>query len=119
MAFDATWRCWSCRRALRDSQWQLLECVPALDGDRSFDNFIACLWQEPGGERLLIAVNYSAHRSQCYVRLSFAGLGAARSWLHDLLSDARYEREGHELQARGLYLDVPPWQPHVFDVSAA
>jgi len=27
-----------------------------------------------------------------------------------------YDREGSDLQARGLYLDVPPWQAHVFSV---
>ena len=25
-------------------------------------------------------------------------------------------REGNDLQARGLYLDEPPWQAHVFSL---
>jgi len=31
-----------------------------------------------------------------------------------LLADARYDRAGNELESRGLYLDVGPWQAHVF-----
>jgi alpha amylase-like protein len=103
--------------AARQGQWQLLECVPAFDGDGSFDNFIAWTWELPGDERLLIAVNFSAHPSQCYVRLAFSELARGEWLLTDLLGDARYERDGNELRSRGLYLNVAPWQYHVFDVS--
>ena len=37
--------------------------------------------------------------------------------LEDLLGDAIYEREGNDLQARGLYLDEPPWQASVFALT--
>ena len=98
---------------VRDGQWQLLECVPAWDGNGSSDGFVAFAWQEPGGERLLVAVNYAAHQSQCYVRLPFSDLGG-RTWrLQDLLGGASYERDGDELQTRA-YLDVAPWQHHAF-----
>jgi hypothetical protein len=96
----------------------LLECVPAFAGDGSFDNFIAWTWQVPGGERLLIAVNFSAQPGRCYVRLPFAELERGQWQLLDLLGDARYERDGDELRSRGLYLHVAPWHYHVFDVSA-
>ena len=105
------------RPAFREGQWRLLQCIPAFDGDQSFDNFIAWSWQLPGGERLLIAVNFSAHHSQCYVPLSFAELGDSMWLLADLLGNARYERNGNELRSRGLYLNVAPWQYHVFDLS--
>jgi hypothetical protein len=105
------------RPAIRQGQWQLLECVPAFHGDRSFDNFIASTWEEAGGERLLVAVNYSANRNRCFVRLPFPGLGGSQWQLEDLLGDARYERDGNGLQSGGLYLDVAPWQYHVFEVS--
>ena len=106
------------RDALRQGQWQLLECVPAFDGNGSFDAFIACAWQGPEGERLIVAVNYAAHPSQCYVRLPFPDLDHRKWRLEDVLGDARYERDGDDLQARGLYLDVPPWQFHVFEMSS-
>ena len=34
--------------------------------------------------------------------------------LRDLMSDARYEREGDDLLNRGLYLDLSAWGFHVF-----
>jgi len=107
------------RATVRDGQWQLLECVPAFDGDGSSGNFIAYSWEEPSGERLLVAVNYASAQSQCYVRLPFSGLGSRRWLLRDLLGEARYERAGDDLQGRGLYLNVPPWQHHVFELSPA
>ena len=72
----------------------------------------------PHRERLLVAVNYAAHPSQCCVRLPFPDLGGGHWRLADLLGDACFERAGDDLQSRGLYLDVPPWQAHVFAMSA-
>jgi hypothetical protein len=37
----------------------------------------------------------------------------------DLMSVARYEYHGDGLQSQGLYLDMPAWGYHVFDVSMA
>ena len=34
------------------------------------------------------------------------------------MGDATYDREGNDLQARGLYLDMPPWQAAVFSLKA-
>jgi hypothetical protein len=32
------------------------------------------------------------------------------------MGEARYERDGNDLADRGLYLDMPEWHYHVFDV---
>jgi len=104
------------RPLVREGQWQLLDCVPAWEGNASSDAFISYSWHVPGHPRLVVAVNYSSHSSQCYVRLPFPDLGAAPWTLRDLLGEAHYEREGSELQSRGLYLDVPPWQYHAFEL---
>ena len=104
--------------ALRDGTWQLLECVPAWDGNGSVDAFIAWAWTAPTGEHLLMAVNYAPHASQCYVRLPFADIGG-RSWrLRDLLSEAAYDRDGQELLSRGFYLDVPAWHYHALALES-
>ncbi len=102
------------RPEVREGKWRLLECVPAWEGNGSYDALIAFAWQGGGGERLLVAVNYAAHQSQGYVRLPFPELEGRRWQLEDLLSEARYERDGNDLASRGLYLDVPPWQHHAF-----
>jgi len=104
--------------AVRDGQWRLLECAPAWDGNWTSDCFIAWSWEGPAGGRRLVAVNYSGHQAQCYVRLPNPDLGGRAVRLQDLLSATRYERDGHELVSRGLYLDLPPWGYHAFEVTS-
>jgi hypothetical protein len=99
---------------VRNGQWQLLECDPAWEGNWTRDCFVAFAWQGAGGERLVVAVNYAPNQSQCYVRLPFADLGNGHWRLEDLLGDTQYDRDGNDLQSRGLYLDVPSWQNHIF-----
>jgi hypothetical protein len=105
------------RPVVRQGEWRLLECVPAWQGNWTWDCFVAFAWQLAGGDRLLAVVNYAANQSQCYVRLPFADLGGARWRLTDLMGDAAYERDGADLQGRGLYLDMRPWQACVFTLS--
>jgi hypothetical protein len=102
---------------VRNGDWRLLECAPAWDDNSSWDAFIAFAWQNSGGERLLVAVNYAPHQSQCYVRIPFADLGGGQWQLQDLLSDTHYDRDGDGLQSGGLYLDVAPWHYHVFEAK--
>lgn len=103
---------------LRDGTWQLAECVSAWDGNDSVDGFVAFAWQDAGGGRLLVAVNHASQRGQCYVRLPFADLRGRRWRLDDLVGDARYDRDGDDLEARGLYLDEPAWSALAFSFSA-
>lgn len=104
--------------ALHTGQWQLLECVPAWDGNWTNDCFIAFSWQGAESDRLLVLVNYAPNQSQCYVRLAFSDL-SQRTWqLRDLLGDAVYDRDGNELHSRGLYVDMKPWQACVFSFKA-
>jgi hypothetical protein len=98
----------------RDGRWQLLECAPAWDGNWTGDCILAFAWQNDAGARLLAVVNFAPNQSQCYVRLPFDDL-AGRQWqLRDQISEIVYDRDGNDLQSRGLYLDVPAWQSHVF-----
>ena len=99
---------------VRNGDWQLLECVPAWDGNWTWDCFLVFAWQGAGDERLLVTVNYAPNQSQCLVRLPFADLGNRQWRLKDLLGDATYDWAGNDLQGRGLYLDERPWSARVF-----
>jgi hypothetical protein len=105
--------------AVRDGDWTLLDCVPAWDGNRTCDSFIAFWWGGPEGERRLVAVNYAGHQSQCYLRIPVADENGRALAFTDRMSPARYERDAADLGARGLYLDLPEWGYHVFDVDNA
>jgi hypothetical protein len=102
------------RPVLRAGEWQLLECTSAWEGNWTSDCFLAFAWQDSGGERLIVTVNFAPNQSQCYVRLPFADLGNSRWQLKDLLGEAAYGRDGSDLQARGLYLDEPSWRAQAF-----
>jgi hypothetical protein len=103
--------------AVRDGEWRLVECSPAWDGNGTADSFVACVWQHAGGDRLLVAVNYSPNQSQCRARLPFADLAAGKWRLQDRFSNAVYDRDGNELQSQGLFLDMSPWQAAAYSMS--
>ncbi|MBV9272432.1 MAG: alpha-amylase [Verrucomicrobia bacterium] len=102
---------------VRAGRWQLLECQPAWEGNWTRDCIVAFSWENLKEGRWLVAVNYATNQSQCYVRLPFGDL-ASNTWrLKDLTSDTIYDRNGDDLAARGLFLDVRPWYAAVFDIS--
>jgi glycosidase len=103
------------RPELRDGNWQWLDCSPAWDGNPTWDRFLVFCWQRDN-HRLLVTVNYGPTRGQCYVKLPGAGIRGRKLLLRDLMSPAQYERDGDDLAARGLYLDVPEWGYHVFEI---
>lgn len=103
--------------AFRDGKWRLLEPIPAWPGNDSFDDFIAFTWENDEGERILVVVNYAGHQGQCYLRMPFMDI-AGKTWrLEDMIGGYTYDRDGNELYTKGLYLDVQPWQYHVFDMK--
>ena len=77
----------------------------------------AFAWHGPGGERLLVAVNYAPNQSQCYVRLPFADLGNNPWRLADVLGDAMRSGGQRFASTRSFYLDVSPWQASVFSLT--
>lgn len=100
--------------SVRGGSWHLLDCVPAWEGNWTWDCVVAFSWEGPDDQRLLVAVNFAPNQSQCYVRLRLDDLGTGQFQLQDLMGDATYLREGGDLRIRGLYLDLPPWRAHVF-----
>ncbi len=70
------------------------------------------------GQRRLIAVHYAGNQGQCRVRLPFPDLAGRTLRLKDLMGPASYDRDGNDLLSGGLYLDMPPWSYHVFEMTA-
>jgi hypothetical protein len=102
---------------VRNGRWHLLECVAAWAGNWTWDCFVAFGWQGADGDRLLVAVNYAPNQSQCFVRLPFTDLSNNPWRFRDRVSGAVYDRDGNDLQSRGLYLDMAPWQTTVFSLQ--
>jgi glycosidase len=104
--------------SLRQGDWHLLDCAPAWEGNWTWDCFIAAIWQGEDGQRRMIAVNFAGNQSQCHARLPLPDLSGRTVRLKDLMGPASFDREGNDLVSRGLYLDMPPWGYHVFEMIA-
>ena len=101
---------------VRDGAWRLLECVPAWEGNWTWDGCLVWSWQGGDGRRLLVTVNYAPNQSQCYVRLPGDDRTTATVRLTDRMGEAVYDRSRNEMVSKGLFLDLPPWGYHVFDL---
>jgi hypothetical protein len=100
-----------------EGEWRRLEPQPAGIGE-SYRGFIAHHWSL-GDARRLVTVNWSAQQAQCFLPLRLPAL-AGTSWqLRDLLGAALYQRWGDDLLAPGLYLDMPAYSYHLFDLRRA
>jgi hypothetical protein len=102
----------------RVGTWRMLDCEPAWEGNPTWERFIAFAWSD-AGRCLLVAVNYAPAPGQCYVRAPWIEHASGAVRLGDLMNPSiGYEREGDDLARRGLYLDLPAWGYHVFEVTA-
>ncbi len=101
-------------KTFHEGNWRLLNCVSIWEGNHSFENYIAFLWERPGNQFFLVPVNYSPYQSQCYVKLPEDLFNEGTWFLEDLFSGVVYERDGLELRERGLYLDEGGWKYYGF-----
>ena len=63
-------------------------------------------------------MNFGQEPAQARVQVPWDEL-RAREWrLDDGLSGGTYERSGNEMRDSGLYVDLGPWQCHLFQVQA-
>ncbi|MDQ2696069.1 MAG: alpha-amylase family glycosyl hydrolase [Pseudomonadota bacterium] len=99
----------------RDGRWRLLESRPAWGDNPSHESCIGFHWTLDAEHRLVV-VNLASHPSQCYLPLTGLELGG-RAWrLQDLLGEMAFERDGDTLLEPGLYLDLPAYAGHVFEL---
>ena len=82
----------------------------------SHEQLVVSLREGSAGEWILVAVNFGPLGAQGYVDVSPIEPGGRKWLLQDLLSLAMYERGGDDIAARGLYLDLLPWDFNVFEV---
>jgi glycosidase len=104
------------RPVLRKGTWKLLDATPAWEGNSTHDSYICFGWKSPD-ETILVVVNYAPDQSQCYLSLPFNVLEGKQWQLRDLFSDSIFERQGDDLQSKGLYLDEPSWKYYVFSLK--
>jgi hypothetical protein len=97
-----------------EGEWKLRDPINAWPGNESFRNLIAYTWHY-SNDRRLIVVNFSDFQSQGRIHLSDFGLEDHEWKLNDQLDDYQdYKRAGSRMSQDGLYIDLKPWQAHIF-----
>ena len=95
----------------RDGEWALCDCT-GWPSNGSCENLVAWRWRARDSWALVV-VNLSGAPAQSRIPVRDDHV-AGRSWaLHDLLSGARYDRDGTELHDGGLFVDLPAWGSHL------
>jgi hypothetical protein len=102
---------------MKNGTWERIEPLPAWEGNGTSEAFIAHAWKDPGGERMLVSINFAPHSSQCYLPLHYTETRSHTVRFRDLLGPAIYDRIGNILMLQGLYLDLQPWSYHVFKLE--
>jgi hypothetical protein len=100
-----------------DGEWMFLETRPAWEKNETHRAILVWLWG-CGQDWKMVVVNYSMIRAQASVRLPEFLSRKYFFQFRDALTDKVYDRTGEELFQKGLYVDLQPWQAHLFDFKA-
>lgn len=98
-----------------EGEWKLLETHPAWEKNETYPGIVVWLWQS-GKDCKMVVINYSMIRAQAVIRLPEILTAESFVQLRDALTDKIHDRTGEELFKRGFYVDLQPWQAHLFDV---
>ena len=102
--------------AMRHGDWALCEATGWPD-DRSYDQLLAWSWTDEDHRSLVVINNADAPRrraSSCH-----GTTWRGETWrLDDVLADEQYERDGTEMAAEGLFVQLAPWQFHVLVLAS-
>jgi hypothetical protein len=93
--------------AFRDGEWSLCERTGWPDNP-SFQNLVAWSWLNDD-DRYLIVVNLSDSTVQARVQIPWSDIRGETWRLSDAFSGAAYDRDGDEMLAPGLYVELGPW----------
>jgi len=104
------------RDIFRSGEWRLCERSGWPD-NQSFLNILAWCWAKDN-ERCLVVINYGQETAQARIQVTWDELRGKTWRLSDALSGETYDRSGDEMRNAGLYVDLKPWQYHVFQISA-
>jgi hypothetical protein len=101
------------REAFRNGDWRLCERSGWPD-NQSCLNVLAWCWARED-QRYLIVINFGPQAAQALVHVPWDELRGKEWRLTDALNGDKYERGGDQMRDAGLYVDLGPWQCHLFE----
>ncbi|HZN63554.1 MAG TPA: alpha-amylase family glycosyl hydrolase [Planctomycetota bacterium] len=104
------------RDIFRNGDWRLCDRSGWPD-NQTCRNILAWCWVK-NPERVVVVVNYGHTRAQARVQVPWDDLRGGPWRLEDGMTGEVFEREGREMRDSGLYVDLAPWQSHLFQVRA-
>jgi hypothetical protein len=104
------------RDVFRNGAWRLCERSGWPD-NQSCRNILAWCWAQDE-ERYLVVINFRQESAQARVQVPWDELRGKQWRLNDVLSGQTYDRSGDEMRDAGLYVELQPWQCHLFQLRA-
>ena len=104
------------RDVFRNGEWRLCERTGWPD-NQSCQNLLTWCWVK-GEERYVVVINFCPDPVQARICLPWDELRGKEWRLHDVLCGNSYDRNGNEMRESGLYVELGPWQCHLFQASA-
>jgi hypothetical protein len=100
------------QECFKRGNWQPLKAVQSWDGNETFINCLAWLWIFKKEKRFVV-INYSNIIVTCRLKLDVRGY-PEQFEIKDLLNDKNYIRSVEEVFHTGLYIELRPYQAHIF-----
>lgn len=95
-----------------DGEWRLLEARARADAPALHRGLAAHQWRL-GDEFRVVVVNLTGQQTQGFVRMDLPLAGA--TWeLSEVFTGAVYQRDGDDMAARGLFVDLPAYASQIF-----
>jgi hypothetical protein len=108
------------RHIFQEGEWTLINISEAWEGNESWENLLSWQWIEKRTEEItLIIVNYASNQSQGRVfPILPKSLQKMKDLvLKDILTKEEYTRNVEMINNQGLYIDLRPYQSHLFIVK--
>ncbi len=102
-------------KIIKNGNWKLLEPLPAWENDNilSFKNLLIWQWTLDS-KIMLIAINLDNNKNSCRVKLNISNYEEEVE-IVDLLNNCKYLRNKTEILNQGLYIELEPFQSHIFE----
>ncbi|HSR34734.1 MAG TPA: alpha-amylase, partial [Anaerolineae bacterium] len=98
-----------------DGAWKLLDTGPTSADNSGYQRAVGHQWTL-GEERRIVTVNLSEQPAQFFLPVDMPHLAGQNCLLRDLLNEKDYTWSGDDMLGRGLYVDLPGYGSHIFDV---